>query len=85
MQCTLDKVQRDDSNNKFGHSERDAKIRELERKLKRDQVRVKELEREKDAKKEEVRFVFLVGCVDDLLVLWTFYVSHLFHVMTFLP
>jgi hypothetical protein len=54
LQSQLDKVQGDARNNKFSQSEQAARIRELERKLKGEQNRVEELEREKEAMKEEV-------------------------------
>ena len=54
LQSQLDKVQGDARSNKYSQSEQAAKIRELERKLKGEQNRVEELEREKDAMKEEV-------------------------------
>lgn len=54
LQSQLDKVQGDARSNKYSQSEQAARIRELERKLKGEQNRVEELEREKDAMKEEV-------------------------------
>ncbi|KAL7522497.1 hypothetical protein ACHAWX_007198 [Stephanocyclus meneghinianus] len=53
LQAQLEKVQGDARSNKFSQSEQAARIRELERKLKGEQSRVEELEREKEAMKEE--------------------------------
>ena len=60
LQSQLDKVQGDARSNKYSQSEQAARIRELERKLKGEQNRVEELEREKDAMKEEVSVVWTI-------------------------
>lgn len=54
LQSQLDQVQGDARSNKYSQSEQAARIRELERKLKGEEIRVEELEREKEAIKEEV-------------------------------
>jgi len=59
LQSQLDKVQGDARSNKFLQSEQAARVRELERKLQGEQNRVEELEREKEAIKEEVSILSL--------------------------
>jgi hypothetical protein len=58
LQSQLNKVQGDARSNKYSQSEQAARIRELERKLLGEQNRVEELEREKDAMKEEVSVIW---------------------------